>query len=187
MLSESVSLFFDSSTMSAPSSTQKRSKPRGIWKAQRVIAPRLPARAPGSRHPPTSVSDNEDSDGASCCSSASTASKKQTHYSPSEYTSDRNEEDIYYWDYLRRCSPYPDRVSSWVARTKMMDTSTTAGPGSQTDRESFNYEDWEDLKDLFAKAAEHYESALSPMKLIAYLKTTLKMTRRQRLFLSFAV
>jgi hypothetical protein len=150
----SVSLFYYNSAMLTSSSMKKRSKPKGIWKAQRVITPRLPARVPGPRHPPRSASDSDDSDRASSCSTASTASKKQTRYSPSENTN----EDTYHLDYP---SPYPDRVNSWVAHTKIMDTSTTAGRSLGPEQETFNYEDWEDLKELFAKAAEQYESALS--------------------------
>jgi hypothetical protein len=179
----SVSLFYHNFAMSASSSTQKRSKPRGIWKAQRVITPRLPARAPGPRLPPTSTSDSDDSDGASSCSTTSTASKKQRRYSPSENTHD---DDTYYWEYSRRCSP--DRVNSWVTHTKIMDTSITAGPGEQPEQETFGYEDWEDLKGLFAQAAEQYESALSLVggrSLIS--RKSFKTTRRRRLFLSFAV
>jgi hypothetical protein len=148
----SVSLFYHNSAMSASSSTKKRCKPRGIWKAQRVIAPRLPARPTGPRHSPKFASDSDDSDGASTCS---TASNTPRPYSPSQVT---YEEDTSYGDYSRGCSPYPDRVNSWVARTKIMDISTMAGPGSQPEHTTYDNEDWEDLKDLFAKVAEHYES-----------------------------
>jgi hypothetical protein len=144
----SVSLFYHNSVMSASLSTKKRCKPRGIWKAQRVTAPRLPVRPSGPRHSPRFVSDSDDSDGASSCS---TSSNTKRPYSPSE----TYEEDTPYRDC---CSPYPDRVNSWVARTKIMNTSTTAGSGSQPEHNTYDYEDWEDLKDLFAKVAEHYES-----------------------------
>ena len=152
----SVSLFYYNSAMSASLSKQKRSKPRGIWKAQRVTAPRLPAQELGPRQPPKSASDSDDSDRASSCSTTSTASKKKlSRFSPSENTT------IGHWDHSRWHSPYPDRVHSWVARTKIMDTSTTAGRGSKQQHETLDYRDWEDLKEMFAKAAEQYESALS--------------------------
>ncbi|KAF8075244.1 hypothetical protein FPV67DRAFT_1408478 [Lyophyllum atratum] len=41
-----------------------------------------------------------------------------------------------------------------------MDTSSTAGPGvSSENKDSCDYEDWEDLKELFAKATDQYENA----------------------------
>lgn len=39
-----------------------------------------------------------------------------------------------------------------------MDTSTTASRGSRQERDTCDYGDWEDLKELFAKASEKYES-----------------------------
>jgi len=162
----SVSLVYYNSVMSASSSKQRRRKPRGIWKVQRVTLPRPPARESEPWHP-RFTSDNDDSDAAS---SSSTASNKQTPYSPSENT---NEEDIHYWSHSRRCSPHPDRVSSWVARTRIMDTSTTARRGSQSEQGTTDFEDWEDLKDLFAKAAEQYESALSVLKVDRDLRESL--------------
>lgn len=154
----SVSLFCYNPTMSMASSRQKRSKPRGIWKAQRVIPPRLPAREFGPKLPPRSASDS-DSDRASNYSTTSTASKrKPRRQSPLENTS---KERTPYSDYSRRSSPDPNRVDSWVTRTKIMDTSTTAGRGLQRQQETFDHEDWEDLKELFAKTAEQYESAFS--------------------------
>jgi hypothetical protein len=151
----SVSFFYHNPAMSASSSTlKKRTKPRGIWKAQRVITPRLPALPPGPRLPPISTSDSEDSDGASTSSTSSTVSKKQ-RYSPPEH------DNTSFWDYSRRRSRYPDRVNSWVARTNIMDTSTNVGAGGQQDQATTDLEDWENLKGLFAQAAVQYESALA--------------------------
>ncbi|KAF9454419.1 hypothetical protein P691DRAFT_642964, partial [Macrolepiota fuliginosa MF-IS2] len=46
----------------------------------------------------------------------------------------------------------------WTTRTKVMDISSTAGPGEPAPSDSdFTYEDWLDLKQLFNKACEHYE------------------------------
>jgi hypothetical protein len=51
-----------------------------------------------------------------------------------------------------------------------MDTSSTVGPGqSSPDRTSFDLEDWKDLKELFAKAAEMYENQ-SPAESISLLR-----------------
>ncbi len=77
-----------------------------------------------------------------------------------------------YWDYSRKCSPHPERLDNperldkWVTRSKLMDTTSTAGPGAgdaaaaaDAPQTTCDLEDWEDLKELFAKAAEIYESA----------------------------
>jgi hypothetical protein len=68
-----------------------------------------------------------------------------------------------------------------------MDTSTTAGHSLRPEQETFNYEDWEDLKELFAKAAEQYESALSLVEVDRLSQNSLKMTKLRRRFLSFVV
>lgn len=146
-----VSFYYHNPIMLASSSIpQKRNRPRGIWKA-RVTAPRFSARNIHQRHsPPDSISE-PDSDTIDDYSSPTTDNDDE---------SSEDDEKIYYWDYSTRCSPYPDRVSSWATRTRIMDTSSTATGGSP-DRETCDWEDWEDLKELFAKAAEQYESALS--------------------------
>lgn len=88
---------------------------------------------------------------------------KRARYTPSENTSPSvsdDEDDVYYWDYSRQftISPKPERVSGWTRRTKIMDTTTTAHRGAQTNaRTTCDLEDWEDLKDLFGRAAEQYE------------------------------
>ncbi|RDB18476.1 hypothetical protein Hypma_000319 [Hypsizygus marmoreus] len=140
---------------------QKRDRPRGLWKA-RVTAPRFSARRIREREPsppPNShfESDADDNDDEAA-SSSSTASKKKARLSTSDDTPSE-EEEIYYWDYSRRCSPYHDRVSSWASHTRVMDTTTTAGRGVQPEKETCDFEDWEDLKELFAKAAEQYEDS----------------------------
>lgn len=50
-----------------------------------------------------------------------------------------------------------DNSTSWTTRTKIMDTSTTAGPGEPPSDPTFTLSDWSDLQQLFAKACEQYE------------------------------
>lgn len=146
------------------SSPQKRDRPlpRGLWKAR--VTPRFLAKKGQSPPPKSNFGSDTDHDDDDYASSSSSTSKKQRSSSSLSDISSRDEQ-IYYWDYSRRCSPYPDRVSSWETRTKVMDTSTTAGSSSEP-KADCDYEDWEDLKDLFAKAAEQYESALSHITMI---------------------
>ncbi|GLB41532.1 hypothetical protein LshimejAT787_1001320 [Lyophyllum shimeji] len=131
------------------STGHRRDRPKGLWKA-RVMA--MPARNLHERQPagPPSESDTDDDD-----ASTSTADIQRCSSSLDSLSDD---EEIYYWDYSRRCSPYPDRESNWATSRKVMDTSTTAGPGTLPTQESCDYEDWEDLKELFAKAADQYEN-----------------------------
>ncbi|KAF8240209.1 hypothetical protein L208DRAFT_1420425 [Tricholoma matsutake] len=68
-----------------------------------------------------------------------------------------DEEQTYYWDDSRKGSPYPGDRNNWFARSKIMDISTTASRSSQPEHENVDYEDWEELKELFAKAADQYE------------------------------
>lgn len=60
--------------------------------------------------------------------------------------------------------PQPDYNSSddddsttWATRTKIMDISTTAGPGDPLSDSTFTLSDWLDLQQLFVKACEQYE------------------------------
>lgn len=148
--------------LASSSSQQKRDRPKGIWKGR--VTPRFSARKIHQRQSPPgshSESDDDDEDG----SVYSSDSKKQKH---SADTDPNDDDETHYWDYSQRCSPYPDRVSSWETRKRIMDTSSTAGRGTQIDRETCDYEDWEDLKELFAKAAEQYESALSLIGMIDF-------------------
>ncbi|KAG5652730.1 hypothetical protein H0H81_003929 [Sphagnurus paluster] len=136
-------------------SPHKRDRPRGLWKA-RVMAPRFSAHYRQERKPTgDSTDDDSNSDDGLGPSSKRLRSDDDTD--------DDDDEDhhVYYWDYSRRCSPYPDRLSSWETLKKTMDTSSTAVPSYLAEsaiKESCDYEDWEDLKELFAKAADQYEN-----------------------------
>ncbi|TFK73732.1 hypothetical protein BDN72DRAFT_875631 [Pluteus cervinus] len=163
-------------------SHHQQHRPRGLWKARANAAPRFgttgkkrPERKEDvAFHHSSDTTDDEQED-----SYPSARSKRARYsYSPSpcsEYTlssedEDRpaDEEELFYYNFptsestnLLRCSPNPrekERVSKWETRRKIMDTTTTAGRGTQSDRESCDNDDWEDLKELFGKAAEQYES-----------------------------
>ncbi|KAF8159266.1 hypothetical protein B0H34DRAFT_702768 [Crassisporium funariophilum] len=142
-------------------------RPRGLWKARGTHPPRL-VNAP-VKQPSISITNyivdlkrfytNEhdidaDADDSDCSTSSSCKRRRITESPPTS-----EEDSIRYWDYSRRCSPHPERLSNWTTRTKLMDTSSTAGPGQPSpDRTTCDLEDWEDLKELFSKAAEMYES-----------------------------
>ncbi|KAF5373933.1 hypothetical protein D9758_000880 [Tetrapyrgos nigripes] len=91
--------------------------------------------------------------------SSSNSRKKRRLSTPDTTESD----DAIYWDYSRQCSPGvssqpPQRESSWKRQTRIMDTSSLTVKGEQMETKgTCDYEDWLDLKELFAKAVEQYE------------------------------
>ncbi|KAF9529023.1 hypothetical protein CPB83DRAFT_893978 [Crepidotus variabilis] len=102
-----------------------------------------------------------------CDSDSSTSSlQKRRRISESPPTSEeledhlnREREEVIFWDYSRKCSPHPERLSRWTTRTKLMDITSTVGGGSEDiDRIACDLDDWEDLKELFAKAVDMFES-----------------------------
>lgn len=87
--------------------------------------------------------------------------KRRRTDSPESTQSD-SESDIQYWDYSRRISPCSQ--NNGIAprrRLKAIDTTSTATRGKPPSRMDCDYEDWEDLKDLFGKAVEQYEGESS--------------------------
>jgi hypothetical protein len=108
--------------------------------------------------------DREDdhSDGDCCDSDSSYSSKsKRRRISESPSAEEQQPEEVIFWDYSRNCTPHSERLSGWTTRTKVMDNTSIAGPGRPSpDRPTCNLEGWQDLKQLFAKAVEMYESAL---------------------------
>ena len=152
-------------------------RPRGLWKARGTL---LANQAPEDKLVPSIsyhnlVADSlayHDADSDSfadrCCSgdesdyssSSSFLRKRRRLASDSPLTSSEEDNDVRYWDYSRKCGTQDQRLTKWTTRSKLMDTSSTVGPGQPSpDRTSFDLEDWQDLKELFAKAAEVYESA----------------------------
>jgi hypothetical protein len=164
------------SSSSATASTHAPQRPRGLWRARATAAPRPANHAPEKSHP----SQKRDQPLAACShhhhhladlldplddapsaydSDSSAGSRKRRRLASD--TPPTSDDEVQYWDYSRQCSPHPERLSKWITRSKIMDTTSTAGPGvapPAADRATCDQEDWEDLKELFAKAAEIYES-----------------------------
>ncbi|KAF8638411.1 hypothetical protein AX17_002236 [Amanita inopinata Kibby_2008] len=141
-----------------------KERPRGLWKARvtaaRASANNIPDRKEKSPRPISDIDDDSPKTPSSLSSHPPRPVKKQrTDSSSDSYSSSSDEEEgVYYWDFSRRCSRHRDRVSKWTTRAKIMDTSSTASRGmSQDERMTCDLDDWDDLKELFAKAAEQYE------------------------------
>ncbi|KIK56987.1 hypothetical protein GYMLUDRAFT_138519, partial [Collybiopsis luxurians FD-317 M1] len=134
----------------------KSQRPKGLWKARVTSVPRFqPGGSQGPFHDSDSDDDFDDFDELEIQSSSSSNKKRRLSYSDSG-SSDSGE--LYYWDSSRHCTPPPKRESSWTRRTRIMDTSSITFKGTQTNSKvTCDYEDWEDLKDLFGKALEQYE------------------------------
>jgi len=152
------------STSSLPSTStlplaKQPTRPRGLWKARGTAAPPL---ANHHHHKPPPESDSVDNDDDELTyhsdSSSSSSRKRRRLESESPLTSDA--EEVLYWDYSRRCKPHPERLDKWTTRSKLMDTSSTGRgvPQATGPPQECDLEDWEDLKELFAKAVEMYES-----------------------------
>ena len=148
-----------------PSSSATMSKrPRGLWKAARetpkphlddVAAKRPSPHNDHYRSSPLGASHEENIflNAGTCCRPQPPPKKRKT-------TEDLAQaDDIIFWDYSRKCNPQPERLYKWTTRTKIMITSSIAFAGQgKHDRSTCGFEDWEDLKELFSKAVETYES-----------------------------
>jgi len=145
----------------------KRQWPKGLWKA-RGTGPGRDRQEQSSDTTDDDIGDDEllplhvlEAAEHSCCRRVPTkwSRKRRRTESPSS-----DDEKISYWDYSRRCDiPQPERLSKWTSRSKAMDVSTIGrGPSPVVVQEEGEYtiEDWRDLKELFAKAAEQYEGPL---------------------------
>jgi len=132
-----------------PSDPRRRRKrgPRGLWNAR--TASRLPAQ--DARDTPHNSNFESDD------SQPSTPATRNDDPFPI----DTEEDQVHYFfdqpDHSRASSPYPK--SHWIARTKIIDMSSTArGSHMEIQGPTFDRDDWEDLKDLFSKATELYQS-----------------------------
>ncbi|KAG7087362.1 hypothetical protein E1B28_013335 [Marasmius oreades] len=133
-----------------------RSSPRRIW----------------DDHYHDADTDEDDDDGISRCSSTSTSATSFTNINDNDNkkprlgspVSDEENNSIFLWgDQQHHLQPF---VLPSVSRARIMDISslataiaTSSSEGIKSSTALFNYEDWEDLKDLFASAAEQYETA----------------------------
>ncbi|KIM39613.1 hypothetical protein M413DRAFT_74710, partial [Hebeloma cylindrosporum] len=170
-----------------PNGFDSAARPRGLWKARGTL---LANHAPEDRPFPSISYHNLvvdslgylDPDSESfpdrCCSgdesdyssSSSFLRKRRRLASDSPLTSSEEDNDVQYWDYSRKCGDQDPQLTKWATRSKLMDTSSTVGPGQPSpDRTTCDLEDWQDLKELFAKAAELYENQ-SPAESISLLR-----------------
>ncbi|KAK1219125.1 hypothetical protein PQX77_018166 [Marasmius sp. AFHP31] len=144
--------------------SRPRGRPKGLWKARVTFTVTHP---PPSHSEPTTDDDEEDEDDQlgpehsypnkrrrldvdvdeeEDQPSASTSAIPSPPPSPTSCCGNSNESEI-------------------VSRARIMDISSVAhgnilnGNGNGRPVAMFNYEDWEDLKDLFASAAQQYETA----------------------------
>ncbi|KAJ3567029.1 hypothetical protein NP233_g6629 [Leucocoprinus birnbaumii] len=148
----------------------KRPRPVGLWKARRYgpalsTPPEAPTPLPhaDSPHRPNPPESDSDSDKDSCLDTPLSTDLDDTPHSRTLVTKHHSQQHQLRQDYFS-AKPQPadessdDDSANWTARTKIMDVSTTAGPGdSSPTNTAFTYEDWLDLKQLFAKACEQYD------------------------------
>ncbi|KAK2467358.1 hypothetical protein APHAL10511_000593 [Amanita phalloides] len=117
-------------------------RPRGLWRAHVTAARVSAAPVPDRKH--SSISDTDDDE------PAPPPQKKLRTRSGS--TSDSDHTPLF-CHYTRRCFRPPRSLPSHP-----MVSSSIARPSSPIDpSKSCDFDDWHDLKHLFARAAEHYE------------------------------
>ncbi|KAL0563447.1 hypothetical protein V5O48_018619 [Marasmius crinis-equi] len=138
-----------SSSVSKSHSQQSQRRPKGLWKARvtlTVTDPRYLAL-------PTTKSDNDHHD-----SESEEDNNKRTSRSPSPFS---NSEDSHHIPPSPTPTTTPEEEpepESIIRRTRIMDISSVASTANGRST-LFNYEDWEDLKDLYTSAAQQYETA----------------------------
>ena len=166
-----------SSSPATMSPKTKLKRPRGLWKAARetpkpsldVLCPQKRPRSDDhcnrnrtARYP---APDNQALSDGDCCDSDSSTNSLSKRFRYIDSSEEDGQDEVIFWDYSRNCPSQPDRVSKWSTRSKLMDTSSTAGPGQSCKfgpNLTFTLEDWQDLKELFGKAVDLYESEFLP-------------------------
>ncbi|KAK7039277.1 hypothetical protein VNI00_010182 [Paramarasmius palmivorus] len=155
---------------------RRRPRPKGLWKARVTLTnpPRCLNSFALSQQNRRLSNSSDDSDNSSI--SLPPAKKlRATSPSTSSISSDDEDEDLFYiWDFITPpLSPLP--LGSFQSqdtqshcpnsqrrrrrRAKVMDTSSVATKGQSSEAPVFDLGDWRDLKDMFTKAAEQYESS----------------------------
>ncbi|KAI4523048.1 hypothetical protein K525DRAFT_254976, partial [Schizophyllum commune Loenen D] len=136
---------------------RKRRRPQGLWQARvthgsNVRAAKQP-QPPRARVPASTPADSDDSDDEYESALDSSRSSKRLRSSTSN-TSVCDEEGY------DQAPPEvePPRVSGWLRRTKIMDSCSLATRGTHTMLSECDYEDWEDLKDLYKSALDQLDS-----------------------------
>jgi hypothetical protein len=134
--------------MSLPSGSRKRR--RGLWKGHTKPSVDLPTSTP-------EYSDAEhDEPGPSTLLSGTSKRRKRSDSPGGADTSENN--DLHP---NRDCPSRSVPPVLTLAITSIMEASSTK-PDKRTANATSGHEDWEDLKELFAKAVEHYESLSCP-------------------------
>ncbi|KIY62584.1 hypothetical protein CYLTODRAFT_494535 [Cylindrobasidium torrendii FP15055 ss-10] len=168
-----------SSTSSSASSSLKRNRPRGLWKARRKPSDSTPdASLVGTESSQEQDDDTDDWPEASAQSRFPPRKRRRTSSVSDSEDSGSDVEDGFRWNFSQRqtcglkgrAPPRIDQRAGYTQRERVMDTSSTAFGGTRTEtRTSCTYEDWLDLKDLFNKAAESYHSG-SPKETLPLLR-----------------
>lgn len=153
------------SSPSRPQNPRKRRRPQGLWQARvthgsnaaRVAnppRPRVPASTPA-------YSDDSDDEYESALDSSRSSKRMR---SSTEDTSVEDESGNL------PVKAEPPRVSGWLRRTKIMDSCSVAARGAHTAPSECDYEDWEDLKDLYKSALDQLEGDEDPSEALPLLR-----------------
>jgi len=122
--------------MTEPLPVLPRKRPRGLWKAN--------ARQPNGNSP-ASTTDSDELD------TSTTSSSNSKRRKCSDGSGTDSEGSSLYHDSREVLHKLAQSQTPTVGRSR-----TTTRPSEQIARTS-DYQDWEDLKDLFAKAVEQYD------------------------------
>lgn len=170
-----VSLSFSHSKMANnPSNIKgfghKHSRPQGLWKVRTSGTPRLAAKIDKplreqhidlAVHNAASIRNDDGNDSDTSFSSSSSSSRKRRRLSPDTDTPSSSdcEPENYFWNTAHQCTP--ERPSFIRRRSnKTMNITTTASGSIPEGRANCSLDDWEDLKELFARAQESYDCEL---------------------------
>ncbi|KAJ8090411.1 hypothetical protein PM082_019009 [Marasmius tenuissimus] len=154
-----------STTMAAANKplSRPRGRPKGLWKARVTFTVTHPP--PSHSEPTTDDEDDDEDEGDALGPEHSYPNKRR------RLAVDDDEQDQPSASTSAIPSPPPSPASCCgnsneseiVSRARIMDISSVAHGnitnGNGRPAAMFNYEDWEDLKDLFASAAQQYETA----------------------------
>ncbi len=111
----------------------------------RISTPNVPDSKEKPLHP---ISDTDDDER---CDSPPPCKKQRTDDSSDDDDSYSDQEEAFFLHY----TPH---IRNWNSNVRKMDTSSTARAStSLNEKKTCDMDDWEDLKDLFAKATEQYE------------------------------
>jgi hypothetical protein len=159
-------------TMPTPTSSRLFNRPRGLWKHARDLSSAAAARTGQDHSPPPSTPDFESDTSDNPSSTSSSLSTLPLKQFKDIFDDSEDASEVYYFEdfssHKRHNSPFPTVTANthrprttWSSRRKIMTTSTatlaTTSITTNGDSNVPNHEDWEDLKDLFARATEQYE------------------------------